>query len=147
MAAAGVAYAADNVMVAEVESLLAPLEADAAESPAIMRAVAESKGALARASALKGEAATKHREILQATALVWARIGRDSSRALGAEVASERLEAELTELETELSRAHAAVEQAKARVGRAREELKSLREGGEVNAATGAGGAAATGGG
>jgi hypothetical protein len=123
------AGAAADTPVEEANRLLGALEAaQAAQNPNVARPMAEAKKALESATARTKDATSKHRELLQATALGWAQLARDTQRALVAEQAAERAESELSRVQTELVRAHAAVEQGMARLGRAREELKTLQQ-------------------
>src|SRR5688572_31273909 len=114
------AGAAADTPVGEATRLLAELQAaQAAQDPNVARPMGEAQKALDGAKARANDPTPKQRELLQATALAWAQLARDTQRALVAERAAARVESELSRAQTESVRAHAAVEQAMARLGRA----------------------------
>ncbi len=111
----------------QARGLIAEVEADASGRELVAPAVRRGKQALTRAE----DAATspRHAPLLDAAALEWAEVARDLARTRAAELASDRLEQDVSATQTEMVRSRAAVEQAMARVGRARQDLTELESG------------------
>jgi hypothetical protein len=130
------ARAVANSTADEARRVLVDVLADGSAKELVSRAAAQCNAALTHA-AEPGQSPARGAR-LEAVALSWAQVARDLKRARDAEVASDRLEQELSSVQTEIVRSRAAVEQAMARVGRARQELREL-ESARSGAAAGSG--------
>jgi hypothetical protein len=130
------ARAAGESVADRARSLLTHVEADASVRQLVSPATSRAGDALRRAEAAS-VGAPAHAQLLESIALEWAQVAHDLKRARDAELASDRLEQEVSSVQTELVRSRAAVEQTMARVGRAREELAELEAVGASKARAG----------